>query len=55
MKKRQRMVNSKGIKLALKNLGRFLSPTAFRAILRDKYQHFDQYLKYKTLSSLNFV
>ncbi len=26
-----------GIKLALKNLGRFLSPTASRAVLRDKY------------------
>jgi hypothetical protein len=38
------MVNSKGTKLALKNLGRFLSPTTFRAILRDKYQHFDLYL-----------
>jgi hypothetical protein len=49
------MVNSKEIKLALKNLGRFLSLTAFRAILRDKYQHFDLYLKYKTLRSCNFV
>ncbi len=39
------MVNSKGIKLALKNLGLFSSPTAFRAVLRDKYQHFDIYLK----------
>jgi hypothetical protein len=49
------MVNSKGIKLALKDLGRFSSPTAFRAVLRDKYQHFDLYLKYKTLRSYNFV
>jgi hypothetical protein len=54
-KKRQRMVNSKGIKLALKDLGRFSSPTAFRAVLRDKYQHFDLYLFYKTLRSYNFV
>ena len=38
------MVNSKGIKLALKNLGRFSSPTASRAILRGKYQHSDLYL-----------
>jgi hypothetical protein len=30
--------------LALKNLGRFSSPTAFRAVLRNKYQHFDLYL-----------
>ncbi len=44
MQKSQRMVNFKGIKLAFKNLGRFSSPTAFRAILRDKYQHFDLYL-----------
>ena len=35
------MVNSKGIKLALKNLGEFSSPTAFRAVLKGKYQHFD--------------
>jgi hypothetical protein len=49
------MVNSKGIKLALKNLGRFSSPTTFRAILRDKYQHFDLYLNYKTLRSCYFV
>ena len=48
------MVNSKGIKLALKDLGRFSSPTAFRAVLRDKYQHFDLYLLYKTLRSYNF-
>jgi hypothetical protein len=38
------MVNSKGIKLALKDLGRFSSLAAFRAVLRDKYQHFDLYL-----------
>jgi hypothetical protein len=38
------MVNSKGMKLALKNLGEFSSPTAFRAVLRGKYQHFDMYL-----------
>ncbi len=44
MQKSQRNVNFKGIKLALKNLGRFSSPTASRAVLRDKYQHFDQYL-----------
>ncbi len=36
----------KGIKLALKNLGRFSLPTVSRAVLKDKYQHFDQYLKY---------
>ena len=36
-KKTQRNVNFKGIKLALKNLGRFSSPTASRAVLRDKY------------------
>ncbi len=46
------MVNSKGIKLALKNLGQFSSPTTFRAVLRDKYQHFDLYFKYKTLRIL---
>jgi hypothetical protein len=38
------MVNSKGIKLALKNLGEFSSLTAFRAVIRGKYQHFDIYL-----------
>ncbi len=42
-------VNFKGIKLALKNLGRFSSPTVSRAVLRDKYKHFDLYLKDKTL------
>jgi hypothetical protein len=50
-----RNVNFKGIKLALKNLGRFSLPTASRAVLRDKYQHFDQYLKYTRLRSYNFV
>jgi hypothetical protein len=49
------MVNSKGIKLALKNLGEFSPPTAFRAVLRGKYQHFDIYLQIKTLRSYNFV
>ncbi len=52
---KQRNVNFKGINLALKNLGRFSSPTASRAVLRDKYQHFDQYLKKTKLSSYNFV
>ncbi len=33
-KKSQSFVNFKGIKLALKNLGRFSSPTASRAVLR---------------------
>jgi hypothetical protein len=37
-------VNFKGLKLALKNLGRFSLPTASRAVLRDKYQHLDLYL-----------
>jgi hypothetical protein len=36
MQKSQRNVNFKGIKLALKNLGRFLSLTDSRAVLRDK-------------------
>jgi hypothetical protein len=54
MQKIQRLVNFKGIKLALKNLGRFLSLTASRAVLRNKYQHFDLYLQYKTLRSYNF-
>ena len=49
MQKSQRNVNFKGIKLVLKNLGRFLSPTASRAVLRDKYQHFDLYLFYKLI------
>jgi hypothetical protein len=44
MQKSQRNVNFKGIKLALKNLGRFSSPTDSRAVLRDEYQHFDEYL-----------
>jgi hypothetical protein len=54
VQKRQRMVSFKGIKLALKNIGRFSSPTAFRAVLSDKYQHYDLYLKYKILRSYNF-
>ncbi len=41
MQKSQSYVNLKGIKLALKNLGRFSSPTASRAVLKGKYQHFD--------------
>ncbi len=41
---KQRNVNFKGIKLALKNLGQFSSPTASRALLRNKYQHYDLYL-----------
>jgi hypothetical protein len=49
------MVNSEEIKLALKNLGQFSSPTTFRAILGDTYQHYDLYLEYKTLRSYNFV
>ncbi len=49
MQKSQRNVNFKGIKLALKNLGRFSSPTASRAVFRDKYQHFDQYLYFTRL------
>ncbi len=55
MQKSQKNVNFKGIKLALKNLGRFLSPTASRAVLRDKYQHYELYLENKTLRSYNFV
>jgi hypothetical protein len=54
MQKIQRLVNFKGIKSALKNLGRFSSPTASRAILRNKYQHFDLYLWYKTLRPIKF-
>ncbi len=34
MKKSQSYGNFKGIKLALKNLGQFSSPTASRAVLR---------------------
>jgi hypothetical protein len=52
--KSQSYVNFKGIKFALKNLGRFSSPTASRAVSRGKYQHSDLYLKYKTLRSYNF-
>ncbi len=40
------------LKLALKNLGRFSSPTASRAILRGKYQNSE---KDKTLRSYNFM
>ncbi len=39
-KKTQRYVNFKGLKLALKNLVQFSSPTASGVILRGKYQHF---------------
>jgi hypothetical protein len=49
MQKSQSYVNFKGIKLALNDLGLFLSPTASRAVLRGEYQRSDLYLLYKTL------
>jgi hypothetical protein len=55
IQKRQRNVNFKGLKLALKFLVQFWSPTASGAILRGKYQHFDLYLAYKILKSYNYV
>ncbi len=51
IQKNQRNVNFKRIKLALKNLGQFLSLTASGALLRDKYQRFGLKLLYKTLRS----
>ncbi len=51
----QRNVSFKGLKLALKNLVRFSSPTASGAILRGKYQHFGLNLLCKTSRSYNFV
>jgi hypothetical protein len=40
IQKNLRNVNCKGLKLTLKNIGRFLSPIASGANLRGKYQHF---------------
>jgi hypothetical protein len=52
--KNLRNVNFKGLKLALKNLGRFSSPTASRAVLRGEYQHSDIHLQWtqKVLTGL---
>ncbi len=55
IQKNQRNVNFKGLKLALKNLVRFSSPTASGAILRGKYQHFGLSLIFKTSRSHNSV
>jgi hypothetical protein len=49
------MLIFKGLKLALKNLVRFLSTTASGAILRGKYQHYDLNQFFKTSRSHNSV
>jgi hypothetical protein len=53
MQKSQRNVNFNGIKLALKNLGRFLSPTASRAVLRGQNALGKQKIQFLLQSSCN--
>jgi hypothetical protein len=49
------MLILRGLKLALKSLVRFSSPTASGAILRGKYQHFGLNQFFKTSRSHNSV